>query len=293
MWGPNSNRDLPVVSRRAFVLSAAAGAVLAVQPWAEEEPKETYETISKGIRILPGQWRPHYPWEQIAWVSPPWASHDYLWLDFPEAIFSSQGLLFLSHINPPFPTVFHDLPPVPWKSIDEGIAFERVLPNGIAFGGNLVKVNDTKVAMRLYIRNGSQEPLNGITLQTCAFLRAITEFADYTRDNKFIHVPEKGWVLVTETGNLPEREGLYRSGWRKSGKPVADWPVMATRSNKAERYVLMTWYTDTLSMVSNPNHPCMHADPQFKDLAPGEESSVDGALIFHEGLLSDIESWPI
>jgi len=61
------------------------------------------EAYATGIRILPGQWRPHYPFEQIAWVSPPWPSHDYVWLDFPEAIFSDTELLYLSHVNPQFP----------------------------------------------------------------------------------------------------------------------------------------------------------------------------------------------
>jgi len=74
---------------------------------------ETYETHAKGIRIVPGQWRPHYPFEQIAWVSPPWPSQDYCWLDFPEAIFTDQGLLFLSHVNPKVTAEFPDLPPVP------------------------------------------------------------------------------------------------------------------------------------------------------------------------------------
>ena len=69
-----------------------------------------YETQATGLRILPGQWRPHYPWEHIAWVSPPWASQDYVWLDFPEAICSSLGFLYLSHVNPPIPTIFKDLP---------------------------------------------------------------------------------------------------------------------------------------------------------------------------------------
>src|SRR3990172_11551113 len=98
---------------------------------------DTYETQAKGIRIHPGEWRPHYPWEHIAWVSPSCPCQDYIWLDFPEAIFTDQGLLFLSHINPPFPQKFENLPRVPWREIDNGIAFERKLPNGIAFGGSV------------------------------------------------------------------------------------------------------------------------------------------------------------
>ena len=80
-------------SRRGFLRLTGLLAVV------RGSPQGTYETHAKGIRILPGAWRPHYPWEHIAWISPPWPSQDYVWLDFPEAIFTSQGLLFLSHVN--------------------------------------------------------------------------------------------------------------------------------------------------------------------------------------------------
>lgn len=100
----------------------------------QASPGDTYETHAKGIRLFPGQWRPHYAWEQIIWVSPPWSSQDYLWLDFPEAIFSSQGLLYLSHVNPKFPAVCADLLKVPWREAANGFAFERVLPNDVRFG---------------------------------------------------------------------------------------------------------------------------------------------------------------
>ena len=28
------------------------------------------------VRMVPGQWRPQYPWKQIAWISSPWASQE-------------------------------------------------------------------------------------------------------------------------------------------------------------------------------------------------------------------------
>ncbi|MDX9971782.1 MAG: twin-arginine translocation signal domain-containing protein, partial [FCB group bacterium] len=98
-------------------LPASAAEPAANTPAPQPLPKteDTFATQAKGIRILPGQWRPHYPWEHIAWVSPAWPSQDYIWLDCPEAIFTNRGLLFLSHINPPIPTIFGNLPKVPWK----------------------------------------------------------------------------------------------------------------------------------------------------------------------------------
>ncbi len=247
------------------------------------ETQETYETQAKGIRILPGLWRPHYSWEHIAWISPSWPSQDYLWLDFPEAIFTSQGLLYLSHINPPIPTVFQELPAVPWRKLPDGIEFERLLPNGVSFGGSVRKGKGSTVDLVLHLRNGTQTALENITLQTCAFLRGIKEFGDYTRDNKLVHVPDGGWIPMQQATALPEGQGPYRVGWRTKGKAVSDLPVMLCLSNSAKRLVAMTWFEDTLSMVSNPGHPCMHADPRFKDLSPGEEATIQGRIIFHVG----------
>lgn len=281
------------LSRRGFLRGSAAGlAALACAAHARAA-EETYETQAKGIRILPGHWRPHYPWEHIAWISPSWPSQDYLWLDFPEAIFTSQGLLYLSHINPPIPTVYESLPAVAWNVSDMGMSFERVLPNRVAFGGSLTKNGDTAVDLELHIRNGSGEPLNNIMLQTCAFLRGIKEFGDYTRDNKFIHTPDQGWISMEAARALPEGGSQpYRVGWRDRGNPIADVPMAVTVSSKGDRLFAFTWKESTLSMVSNPNHPCVHADPRFPDLPPGEAASIQGKLVFFEGKLDDFDYAP-
>jgi hypothetical protein len=72
-------------------------------------------------------------------------------LDFPEAIFTSQGLLYLSHVNPRIPSVFSDLPRVPWRETKDGVVFERTLPNGVAFGGRVKKETDSAVALEIHI----------------------------------------------------------------------------------------------------------------------------------------------
>jgi hypothetical protein len=272
------------VSRRCFCRTTSALALAAPQT----RPPVTYDSAIEGIRVLPGQWRPHYRWEHIAWVSPPWPSQDYIWLDFPEAIFTSQGLIFLSHINPQVPTVYNDLPRVPWRETTGGIAFERELPNGVRFGGSVARDSAATVALELHIMNGTKVPLKNITLQTCAFLRAIREFADFTNQNKYVHLPKSGWIAVSNK-MPPDESGPYRLGWRRSGVPVADLPVMVTTSNRAGRLVAMTWHKDTLSMVANPMHPCFHADPQFRDLEPGEAASIRGHLIFFAGKLDQFD----
>jgi hypothetical protein len=246
----------------------------------------TYETEISGIRILPGAWRPHYEWEQIAWISPPWPSQDYIWYDFPEAIFSNMGLLYLSHVNPSIQSAFAGLPKVPWKSIPGGISFQRRLPNGITFGGSLALEGERAISTELWIQNGADDVLDQLTLQTCLFLRAIKEFSSFTGENKFVHLAGKGWTPFPEAIRTGEGDGRYRLGWR-SGPLSADLPIMATISSAAERLVASTWFNDTYSLVTNPGHPCMHADPAFSQIKPGEKAVIRGGVFFHEGTLEE------
>lgn len=248
---------------------------------------ESYYTHAKGLRIVPGSWRPHYAWEHIGWVSPSWPSQDYVWLDFPEAIFTAQGLHYLSHINPSVPALYADWPRLEWDSHDNGISFQRVLPSGVSFGGNIMKATDNRAKLELYIRNDSPEALTNIKLQTCCFLRACREFADYTMDNKFIHVPGDGWVPFSQAIKNEDPQGTVKVGWR-GGPAHADRPMMACRSNQAERFVVMSWGEHTLSLIGNSAHPCLHADPKFPDLEPGKHASITGVLLFHEGPLAEL-----
>ena len=263
-------------------------------PDAEGDLVRYYESTLRGIKILPGNWRPHYPWEHIAWVKPPWLTEDYIWLDFPEAIFSNQGLLYLSHLSPRFPQVFPREPRIEWSRTDNGIFYERRLPNGVTFGGSLTKFSESIVNLSLSIRNGSPEPLTDIRLQTCAFLRHSKEFSEFTADNKFVHLADIGWLPYTEAVSKNASSGRYLLGWR-SGPASADLPVMVTRARPertdmppVKRMTGITWDKSTFSLVTNPQHPCMHADPFFPDLQPGRRAEIHGRLLFYEG---DIENF--
>jgi hypothetical protein len=267
---------------------AAAGATSGAGP-ADERP--SYATDAKGIRIFPGQWRPHYRFEHIAWVSPAWPSQDYVWIDLPEAIFTRQGLLYLSHVNPRVqPVLFPGLARVAWEKVPGGIAYKRTLPNGVSFGAK-VTVGEKAADLELSVHNGSGDPLNDIKLQTCFFLRAIAEFGAYTADNKFVHLPDLGWLAYPEACKLREERGLYRLGWR-GGPKQADLPVMITRSAEGNRLIACTWGRHTYSLVCNPRHPCMHADPALPDLPPGRSATIRGRLIFFDGSPQEFaETW--
>ena len=224
--------------------------------------------------ILPGQWRPQCRWEHIAWISPPWPSQYYLWLDLPETVFCEAGNLFLSHINFQFPSAFPDLPRVPWTVTPTGIACRRRLPNGVEFEVRIAKRDAISVALTLEIFNGSGGPLRKLRTQTCAYLRGLKEFSECTVLNKYVCEANGRWTLLEQCGGRCD----YPEG-------RLALPVVVTRSNVGNRLAAMTWFEDTGPIWMNPEHPCMHADPQFPDLAPGARHAVNGALIFFEGSL--------
>ena len=62
-----------------------------------------------------------------------------------------------------------NLPKVHWKQLPNGLAYRRILPNGIEYGGKLYTEKSTIVNTELYIKNGSEKPLRNIRLQTCRF----------------------------------------------------------------------------------------------------------------------------
>jgi len=242
--------------------------------------------LARGLRIFPGKWKPHYRWEQVAWIAPPWLSHDYLWLDFPEAIFTDQGTLFLSHVNPEYPTVFENLPKVEWKTAGDKISIGRALPNGVRFEGALRPKNENTAGLSFAMENGSDAPLTGIQVTMCLNLRHSDEFNHPTMTNKKVHVEGDGWIPWTEAIERGPGTGIYSIGWDESPK-IADRPKIVTVSDDGQRGVSMTWFENTGCLVGTSKTPCMHANPFMPDLGPGDRAEIEGEIEFLESLPFD------
>jgi len=253
-----------------------------------EENKTLYDNAVDGIHITPGAWRPLFNKEHIAWINPPWASEKYVWLDFPEAIFSGQDLLFLGHISQRFPSKYNDLEKAAWQITENGIQYKQQLPDGISFGGSVTKKDKITVELKLWIHNDGSKPLKDIKLQTCAYLNAIDEYNEKSNSNKLVHVPGHGWLPFEEARQVEGINSNFRVGWRE-GPAVADLPVIITQSKQKDHLIAMTWFENTYSFIGNENHPCFHADPFISDLAPGEKKTITGQLIFFEGSIAKFE----
>ncbi len=253
-----------------------------------KENHKQYDNFTHKMDIIPGMWRPMFGSEQVAWISPPWESEEYVWLDFPEAIWVEGSLAYLGHIDKRFPTLYPTEKSAPWSKTDKGMSYEQVLPNGLSFGGEISKAEKNIVSLKLWIRNGSDKELKDVKLLTCTFLDGIKEFNEETDTNKYIHTPKKEWLPMLDSLNQSPIPNGVRVGWL-AGRQVADLPVIVVKS-KIEGHLLgVTWFDATYSFIGNPAHPCVHADPAFNNLKPGESQTINGELIFFEGSLEEFE----
>lgn len=179
----------------------------------------------------------------------PWDQTSYVVVDLPEAIFSNLGLTFLAHTH--IPTIFdkagQKLKPQEWNVKPDGsLELTRTLPNQIAYMARAKAVGN-EIRMELTLTNGTTEKLSGLKVQQCAMLKGAKEFEAQTNENKRFESP---YAIV---GNADKT-----------------------------RWVIHAW-SRPMRVWGNAPCPCLHSDPQFPDLEPGETGRLVGRLWFYEG----------
>jgi hypothetical protein len=189
----------------------------------------------------------------------PWDQSQYVVADIPEAIWMGQGdgreLLYLAHTH--VPTVWSRqgiaLEPLEWiRGEDNSLRIERRLPNNVTFGATIVPTRDA-VRMELWVTNGTQETLRGLTVQNCVMLKGAADFNSLSNDNKIMRDP-----------------------------------YVACRNEAGNRWIIAAWEY-CVRPWGNAPCPCMHSDPRFPDCAPGETQRLHGWLSFYEGTDIDAE----
>ncbi len=51
---------------------------------------------------------------------------------------------------------------------------------------------------------------------------------------------------------------------------------------------IVLWWTPGKSMIANANIPCIHADPYFGTLEPGEKGFAEGLVLYAEGAAESV-----
>jgi hypothetical protein len=180
----------------------------------------------------------------------PWAGGGYVVIDVPEAVWCEKQLVYLAHTH--LPTKWDKqgvtLGRIDWTRGEGGVlTSQRTLPDGLEFTVRVEPAADG-ARMELRLKNGTDRKLSDLRAQVCVTLKGAPGFNGQTRDNK---------VKLEGSG------------------------VCAVRSEDGKRWIATVFEKPRL--WENPPCPCIHSDPFFPDLAPGEEAVSRGRLFVYEG----------
>ncbi len=185
----------------------------------------------------------------------PWDDHSYVVMDVPEAIWSNLGLTYLAHTH--VKTIWDlqgtQLEQQEWQHTDDGsFQMQRLLPNGIEFGTTATAMSD-HIAMTMFLKNGTDQPLSDLRVQNCVMLKGAEGFDQQTNDNK-----------------------KFADGYAVAG------------SADGTRWIISGW--DPIHRAwGNARCPCLHSDPKFPDCGPGATQFLRGWLSFFQGTDIDAE----
>ena len=179
----------------------------------------------------------------------PWDDHSYAVLDVPEALWSNLGLTYLAHthVDTLWTKQGINLPQREWDVLSDGsFVMERKLPNGIVCGTKVIPLKD-HLRMKMWLMNGTDQPLSDLRVQNCVMLKGAAGFEQQTNDNKLF---VQGYAIAKS----PDGTKWMISGWDPVHRAWGNAPC-----------------------------PCLHSDPKFADCAPGETKWLRGWFSFYEG----------
>ena len=237
-------------------------------------------------------------------INAPWKNGGVLYLNFPEHLeYNPVGNTILRH---------YDSIPNPWTISPDGkqasfrvesLALENVYVESFARvmdeGAIPFDVQGVHLAMRI-INHGSLT-LPVIRPLICNQFRDLTGFPQQHHDFQHNYIVIKDQIinlakLPTENMNTTFKgcvvEGCPQRDTRaeKNGGLIEkemDLALSIVTSLDHRRKVIF-WWTPGKSMIANSFIPCIHADPYFGSLKPGDEAYAEGLILFTEGNIEPI-----
>lgn len=237
-------------------------------------------------------------------ITAPWENGGDLYLNFPEHLeYNAVGNTILRH---------YDSIPNPWIISPDGkqasyrvqsLALSDVYVESFArvmtVGDLPFNAQGVQVAMRIF--NHGSQTLPVIRPLICNQFRDLIGFPQ--RHHDFTH----NYILmdgqITSLADLPTEnpettfkgcvvEGCPQRDTRaeKNGGLIEqdmDAAISIVTSLDQQRKVIF-WWNPGKSMIANSFIPCIHADPYFGTLKPGEEAYAEGLIIFTEGKLKPV-----
>ncbi len=226
-------------------------------------------------------------------IVPPWLEGGHLLINFPEHLEYMPGTMGILRYGDKDPKGR-------WIVSEDGMTAALDAPSvtapGVTVEGRAKVVSKNRIEVTMTITNGSQRILGAIRPLYCHQYRTLAGFPqwvgnfDHTfvlRDGKLTPMSEvktqkdsdvkagavKGSPEKEENPFVTERGGLIEDG--------VDAAIVVITSLDGKRAMILGW-TPGKNAFSNRAIPCVHADPYYGDIKPGESKMAREVILFTE-----------
>jgi hypothetical protein len=194
-----------------------------------------------------------------------------------------------------------------WKLSEDGreATMDVESPNtrGVRVVGRVKAAGEDRLALSMKIVNNTRGKLDAVRALYCTHYRMLAGFP--TWDGTAL---QWCWVLVdgkwAKLSDLPTPNAKTVVKWAKvKGREVAPKEFVTSRGGASEkdldaavtvvtakdgkRKLAIAWKPGG-TMLANAGIPCIHADPWYEDIPPGESREAEGLILFTEKSLDDI-----
>jgi hypothetical protein len=231
-------------------------------------------------------------------ILPPWAEGGKLVVNFPEHLeYESRGMGILRYSDKE--------PRGHWDVAADGgratLDVESPSAPGVRVQGMAKAAGRDRIEVTMRITNGGKIPLATVKPLYCFQYRELAGFPQWVDNFQHTYVlvngkpvaladvPTKSAQAKVKGGTVTGCEQHDNGFAEKQGGLIeggVEAAIAAVESLDGKRKVVVAW-SPGKSILSNANIPCLHADPSYGTIEPGQSAEAKGILLFTEGPLDE------
>ena len=232
-------------------------------------------------------------------VAAPWENGGTFMYNLPEHLeitYGGQGILRNTD----------EVPAGHWQAAEDGrsavLDVESTTIPGTRVKGMAKVAGADRIELTIRVENGSTTVMPGLWPMYCFQYRQLTGFPQWQDNFKHTYVIIDGKVVAladveTQTADtrvkgaavrgVPQPRNKFADRYGGVIEEGIDRAIIAVTSLDGRRKVVVAW-TPGQAMLSNSRIPCMHADPYYGPLKPGESLEANGVVIFTEEPVEEV-----
>jgi len=211
----------------------------------------------------------------------------------PEVIFSNRGAIFIGH----------KMRDAGWQVSPDRRSARLKYSDGekMELRGSLKTAVDC-VDYELVVTNIGAQPIEGVIASSCLASGGEPRFRDPEQRRTQI-MTEKGWSPISNVDRGPGIRNMYRkylvagSAYARAQKGSNGMYVAKTRAVNSliavaaidREWVVGAAAEEGGALMSNGEYTCIHSEPYFGSVSPGEKTTRRGRLYFLRGTTADLE----